>query len=150
MSSSKRSPTLLTVLLHFGDLSVEVVRTLTALLTFPKMASLLSITKEMRENKNILFQPPPEWINDDEVRMMFCAMLGTTESQWKRRIDTSLVETLVLGPVDDTWMTEVFNVVVTNEKFPNLTSLDLSCCNITDVGMVEVGKCTNLQSLDLS
>ena len=101
--SSKRScfatpaSTLLPVLLRYGDFSVAVMRTLVLLLTFKGVAPLVIISKEIYMAKIILFQAPKEWINNDEVRMMFSAMLGTTESEWKRRIDTSLVETLMLG-----------------------------------------------------
>ena len=94
-SSSKRphvtaAPNLITVLLRKGGgFSVEIVRTITALLTFKKMSSLVSMSKEAYEAKLILFKAPKEWVDGDEVRMMFRAMLGTLESQWKRRIDTS-------------------------------------------------------------
>ena len=160
-SSSKQArtdpvPTTLLSVLRCGDFSVAVVRTLTELLTFNGMVPLVSISKEIYLAKIVLFQAPPQWINGDEVREMFCAMLGTSLSQWKRRIDTSLVETLVLGVNDfnehhktdivtDTWL-----IFIGKNKFPKLNSLNLACCSITDVGMVEVGKCTNLQSLDLT
>ena len=93
-------PTLLPVLLRYGDFSVAVMRTLTLLLTLKGMAPLVTISKEIYPAKIILFQAPKQWINNDEVRKMFSAMLGTTHSQWKRRIDTSLVETLMLGVND--------------------------------------------------
>ena len=75
-------PNLITVLLRKGGgFSIEIVRTITALLTFNKMSSLVSISKEAYEAKLILFKAPKEWVDGDEVRMMFCAMLGTVESQ---------------------------------------------------------------------
>ena len=150
-------PTLSTLLFRKGDFSVEVVRTLTELLTFNGTVSLVSISKEIYNAKIILFQAPKEWINNDEVRMMFSAMLGTTESQWKRRIDTSLVETLTLGVnawnerpkthiVIDTWFRSLEN------KFPNLQSLNLAwCSNITDASLSEVARgCSTLHTLDLT
>ena len=92
------APNLSTVLFRKGGgFSVEIVRTITKLLTFKKMSSLVSISKEAYKAKLILFKAPKEWVDGDEVRMMFCAMLGTEESRWKGRIDTSLVETLMLG-----------------------------------------------------
>ena len=128
-SSKKVVSTLLPVLLRFGDFSVAVVRTLTSLLTFNGMVPLVSISKEIYKAQIILFQAPTEWTNDDEVRMMFSVMLGTPESQWKRRIDTSLVETLTLGVngwnechktaiVTDPWL------IFLENKFPNLHSLN--------------------------
>ena len=162
--SSKRScfatpvSTLLPVLLRCGDFSVAVMRTLVLLLTFKGVAPLVIISKEMYMAKIILFQAPKEWINNDEVRMMFSAMLGTTKSQWKRRIDTSLVETLMLGVneisngchktdiVIDTWFGSLEN------KFPNLLSLNLTdCSNITDLSVSEVARrCSKLHTLNLS
>ena len=80
------APNLITVLLHKGGgFSVEIVRTITALLTFKKMSALVSMSKEAYEAKLVLFKAPKEWVDGDEVRMMFRAMLGTVESQWKRR-----------------------------------------------------------------
>ena len=89
--------------------------------------------------------------------MMFSAMLGTTESEWKRRIDTSLVETLMLGVnrenerhktdiVIDTWFRSFEN------KFPNLLSLNLTgCIYITDASVLEVTRrCSNLHTLNLT
>ena len=94
-------PNLITVLLRKGGgFSIEIVRTITALLTFNKMSSLVSISKEAYEAKLILFKAPKEWVDGDKVRIMFCAMLGTVQSQWQKRIDTSLVETLMLGVKD--------------------------------------------------
>jgi len=161
--SSKRScfatpaSSLLPVLLRCGDFSVAVMRTLVLLLTFKGVAPLVSISKEIYSAKIIIFQAPKEWINNDEVRMMFSAMLGTTESEWKRRIDTSLVETLVLGVNDsngchktdiviDTWFRSFEN------KFPNLLSLTLTdCSNITDLSVSEVARrCSKLHTLTLT
>ena len=165
-SSSKQArtdpvpTTLLSVLRCFGDFSVAVVRTLTELLTFNGMVPLVSISKEIYNAKIILFLAPPEWTNDDEVRMMFSGMLRTAESRWKRRIDTSLVETLMLGVndfngrhrhktnvVDGEWMRFLGNI-----KFPKLNSLNLAWCgNITDASLSEVARrCSKLQTLDLT
>ena len=95
--TSTAVPNLITVLLRKGGgFSTEIVRTITALLTFKKMSSLVSMSKEAYEAKLILFKAPKEWVDGDEVRMMFRAMLGTVESRWKMRIDTSLVEMLML------------------------------------------------------
>ena len=152
------APNLITVLLRKGGgFSIEIVRTITALLTFNKMSSLVSMSKEAYEAKLILFKAPKEWVDGDEVRMMFRAMLGTLESRWKMRIDTSLVETLMLGVKDwndgdktnvvtDTWLR-----FLEKKKFPNLNSLCLNwCINITDANLAEVGRsCLNLQTLNL-
>ena len=128
------APNLITVLLRKGGgFSTEIVRTITALLTFKKMSSLVSMSKEAYEAKLILFKAPKEWVDGDEVRMMFRAMLGTAaESRWKMRIDTSLVETLLLGVmshlgrhktnvVTDAWLR-----FLEKKKFPNLNSLCLN------------------------
>ena len=160
--SSKRScfatpvSTLLPVLLRYGDFSVAVMRTLVLLLTFKGVAPLVIISKEIYSAKIILFQAPKEWINNDEVRMMFSAMLGTTESEWKRRIDTSLVETLMLGVNRENERHKTNIVILTwfrslENKFPNLLSLNLTgCIYITDASVLEVTRrCSNLQTLNL-
>ena len=151
-------PNLITVLLRKGGgFSVEIVRTITALLTFKKMSPLVSMSKEAYEAKLILFKAPKEWVDGDEVRMMFRAMLGTVDSQWKRRNDTSLVETLMLGAkkqgdrhktnvVADAWLR-----FLEKKKFPKLNSLCFSWSNITDARVAEVGRsCVNLQTLNLA
>ena len=161
--SSKRScfatpvSTLLPVLLRYGDFSVAVMRTLVLLLTLKGVAPLVSISKEIYMAKIILFQAPKEWINNDEVRMMFSAMLGTTESEWKRRIDTSLVETLMLGVNRENERHKTNIVILTwfrslENKFPNLLSLNLSgCINLTDASVSEVARrCSKLHTLNLS
>ena len=163
VSSTKKTctttaaPNLITVLFRKGGgFSIEIVRTITALLTFKKMSSLVSITKEAYEAKLILFKAPKEWVDGDEVRMMFRAMLGTVESQWQKRIDTSLVETLMLG-VKDWGDREKTNVVtdawlrfLEKKKFPKLNSLCLSWSNTTNANLAEIGGCcVNLQSLNL-
>ena len=88
---------------------------------------------------------------------MFRAMLGTVDSQWKRRNDTSLVETLMLGAkkqgdrhktnvVADAWLR-----FLEKKKFPKLNSLCFSWSNITDARVAEVGRsCVNLQTLNLA
>ena len=164
MSKSKKTctttaaPNLSTVLFRKGGgFSIEIVRTITALLTFKKMSSLVSMSKEAYEAKLILFKAPKEWVDGDEVRMMFRAMLGTVESQWQKRIDTSLVETLMLG-VKDLGDREKTNVVtdawlrfLKKKKFPNLNSLCLNwCISITDADLAEIGgSYSNLQTLNL-
>ena len=162
MSKSKKTctttaaPNLSTVLFRKGGgFSIEIVRTITALLTFKKMSALVSISKEAYEAKLILFKAPKEWVDGDEVRIMFCAMLGTVESQWQKRIDTSLVETLMLG-VKDRGDREKTNVVtdawlrfLKKKKFPKLNSLCLSWSNTTNANLAEIGgSCVNLQSLN--
>ena len=164
-SSTKQSrtttaaPNLITVLLHKGGgFSTEIVCTITALLTFNKMSSLVSVMKEVYIAKLILFKAPKEWVDGDEVRMMFRAMLGTVESRWKVRIDTSLVETLMLGVMD--WgdrgktnvVTDAWLNFLEKKKFPNLNSLCLNGgINITDASLAEVGRsCLNFQTLDLA
>ena len=160
--SSKRScfatpvSTLLPVLLRYGDFSVAVMRTLVLLLTLKGVAPLVSISKEIYMAKIILFQAPKEWINNDEVRMMFSAMLGTTESEWKRRIDTSLVETLMLGVNRENERHKTNIVILTwfrslENKFPNLLSLNLTgCINLTDASVSEVARrCSKLHTLNL-
>ena len=160
--SSKRScfatpvSTLLPVLLRCGDFSVAVMRTLVLLLTFKGVAPLVIISKEIYSAKIILFQAPKEWINNDEVRMMFSAMLGTTNSQWKRRIDTSLVETLMLGVNRENERHKTNIVILTwfrslENKFPNLLSLNLTgCINLTDASVSEVARrCSKLHTLNL-
>ena len=162
MSSSKRycfaTPvsTLLPVLLRCGDFSVAVMRTLVLLLTLKGVAPLVTISKEIYSAKIILFQAPKEWNNNDEVRMMFSAMLGTTNSQWKRRIDTSLVETLMLGVNRENERHKTNIVILTwfrslENKFPNLLSLNLTgCIYITDASVSEVARrCSNLHTLKL-
>ena len=68
------APTLITVLLRKGGgFSREIVRTINELLTFQKMSSLISISKEMYEAKLILFKAPKKWLDGDEVRMLFGA-----------------------------------------------------------------------------
>ena len=161
--SSKRScfatpvSTLLPVLLRYGDFSVAVMRTLVLLLTLKGVAPLVSISKEIYMAKIILFQAPKEWINNDEVRMMFSAMLGTTESEWKRRIDTSLVETLMLGVNRENERHKTNIVILTwfrslENKFPNLLSLNLTgCIYITDASVSEVARrCSKLHTLNLT
>ena len=149
-------PTLLPVLLRFGDFSVAVMRTLTLFLTFKGMVPLVSISKEIYLAKIIIFQAPKHWINGDEVREMFCAMLGTAESRWKRRIDTSLVETLMLGVNDFNGRHKTDIVIHTwlqflENKFPNLLSLNLAgCTRITDATVLELARrCSKLHTLDL-
>ena len=156
--STTAPPNLITVLLRKGGgFSLEIVRTITALLTFKKMSSLVSMSKEAYEAKLILFKAPKEWVDGDEVRMMFRAMLGTAESRWKVRIDTSLVETLMLGAKDHNdrdkakVVTDAWLRFVEKKKFPKLNSLCLNHCNITDASLVGVvGGYPNLQTLDLT
>jgi hypothetical protein len=164
VSSTKKTctttaaPNLITVLFRKGGgFSIEIVRTITALLTFKKMSSLVSITKEAYEAKLILFKAPKEWVDGDEVRMMFRAMLGTAETRWNLRIDTSPVETLMLG-VKRYFDRNRTNVVtgawlrfLEKKKFPNLNSLCFNwCINITDASLVEViQRYLNLQTLNL-
>ena len=152
--------TLLTILLHQGGgFSYAIVRTINDLLTFEKMASLISINKEVYEAELTLFKAPKEWVDDNQVRMMFGAMIsGMSPSRWKLRVDTSLVETLVLGGttkngqpaptnvVNDSWL-----LFLGDKKFSNLISLDLESCNrISDAGVVELARrCSQIKSLSL-
>ena len=88
---------------------------------------------------------------------MFCAMLGVVKSRWQVRIDTSLVESLMLG-VEKFGDREKTNVVtdewlkfLEKKKFPNLNFLCINCCIIiTDAGLTEVARgCSSLQTLNL-
>jgi hypothetical protein len=150
---------LITILLEKGGgFSHEIVRTISDLLTFEKTSSLVSISKEVYEGELILFKAPKEWLDGDQVRLMFDVMMGMAESRWKMRVDASMVEKLMLGvknfedrhktnDVTPAWLR-----FLGEQMFPKLISVDLNyCSNITDAGLTEVGRgCPNLQTLNLS
>ena len=78
------------------------------------------------------------------------------ESRWKMRIDTSVVETLVLGVEDyddrdkTSVVTDAWLRFLGEKKFPKLNSLCLSRINITDAGLSEAARgWSNLQTLNL-
>ena len=157
--TAAHGPNLITILLEKGGgFSYDIVRTISDLLTFEKTSSLVSISKEVYEGELILFKAPKEWLDGDQVRLMFGVMMGTAESRWKMRVDASMVEKLMLGVKNHKDRHKTNDVTpawlrfLGEQKFPKLISVDLNFCNnTTDAGLMEVGRgCPNLQTLNLS
>ena len=146
------------LLLNNGkEFTGSYIKKLVELLTIEKMSSLLTTCKEIYQAAEIiLYYAPKVWNNDTEVRKIFVAMTEVQNSRWMTSwIDTKIVEQMALGSNSRIQRT----AVVTDErfkrfieKFPRLTSMNLSRCgNITDASVIEIAKeCSQLTSINLS
>ena len=149
---------LVRLLLNNGkEFTGSYIKKLVELLTIEKMSSLLTTCKEIYQAAEIiLYYAPKVWGNDTEVRKMFVAMTEAPNSRWMTLwIDTRKVEQMALGTYFNFSKT---SIVVTDERFkrfigqfPRLTSINLSCCGITDASVIEIAKgCSQLSSINLT
>ena len=151
---------LLNYLLHVdGGFSTDVVDEITKMVSMEQMASVVSTCHEINNADLTLYEAPRQWNDSEDVRRMFRIMTATPNTKWVGRIDTSKVEELKLGHTNQPHVTYQTHVVtdgmlrfVTSDKFPLLTSLDLSYCrHITNASVRALSnKCTQLVSLNLS
>ena len=98
-SSSKKqrnahtSSTILTVLLHMGEFSDQILKSITQLLTLENISPLVSTCSKLNGSlvdAPIFYQCPEEWMDGNHVRQLFQVM--TTEpgaQRWQTRIETA-------------------------------------------------------------
>jgi hypothetical protein len=110
---------------------------------------LLTCTELLSEEtfRNLPLLPKVCDMTQGDSLKLYRGMVRTPESRWLEWLITKGVEELKLPRnMTDEKMLRVFG----GKRFSELRTLDLTLCSrITDVGMVVVGKCTNLQSLIL-
>ena len=165
-----RGPTLPNALLQ----NTWAIRKLVNLTSVPQTIRLLLTCKELLSEetfRNLPLLPKVCDMTQGDSLKLYRGMVRTPESRWLEWLITKgVVELKLPGNMTDEKMLRVFGgkrfselrtldltqcryitdaAMVEVGKCTNLQSLNLWGCNITDAGMVEVGKCTNLQSLDL-
>ena len=173
--STTSSTTLLDLLTKKGDFSLGVRRSFIQLLGITNKSSiaLLTCCQTMLTYEGTVWTAPATWSCSDHEQKLLKVM-AESPTRWKQWIDTSVVTALSLTNVSDDWMSAVFTTVVTEGKFPKLTSLTLQslsvttltvldeirpkletlnlayCSLITDASVLAVASgCSNLQSLNL-